>query len=747
MRNQSTPSILTPEAAAELADFARACKAAARAVSLYPNGHPAIAASLGRLAQVTSRLTAAGPFRMQVAADRLLVGGAAAPKTDAAVGELADLLHRHLIGGLTVNAGVDADSWRTLLLLLARSPEDIRSDGGIAHLWGTAGGPSIEIDEIDYAEVLREKQGLAAAIEHIVAAAMAGPQLQMDDSGMRLLLEIVSDQEKLDELMTKLVEATAKTGVDAHTGAFLKLVQALAEWVGANEPSRLEGALNQLGRAAGRLTADGMLSLLARRTKPETAAAEGKMAADAEERTTRLAAEVIDRMPDAAIATFVAGSVIAEHGATERLAHAFQALVPDTHKQRQLLALAQEEVAASEIGKEENFQDLWGRVESMLASYSDKGFVSDDYARELSAARTQPLDVERTSDDPPERIAAWLVTVADAALRSLDHQLLVDLLRIEDDPLRWRDISETAATHAEDLVRVGYFDQAWNLADAIVEHGLQQEARKPHATAALERLGKGSMMKHVATHLRGADDAGYERFRRLCLAIGTPVIAPLAEALAAEQDARSRRRLRDILVGFGARGRESVQQLMNSSNWEVRRTAAYLLREFGGSEGLKELIPLLTDSEPLVQREAVQGLVWNGSQEAARILLAGITSATGRSHDALLNELASIKDERAAPVFIYMLKHTNWRAQTALHLLAIEALGSSGAAAAVEPLKAALYEGTWWSPGPTKRLRAAAAQALRRIGTPGALEVLREALSTGPRGVRAAARAEVPRLG
>jgi HEAT repeat protein len=148
-----------------------------------------------------------------------------------------------------------------------------------------------------------------------------------------------------------------------------------------------------------------------------------------------------------------------------------------------------------------------------------------------------------------------------------------------------------------------------------------------------------------------------------------------------------------------------------------------------------------------VQREAVQGLAWNGSQEAARILLQAITSATGRSRDALLNELGSIRDERAAPVFIYMLKHTNWRAQTALHLLAVEALGSSGAAAAVEPLKVALYEGSWWSPGPTKRLRTAAALALRKIGTAAALEALREASENGPRGVRAAARAEVTRHG
>ena len=68
----------------------------------------------------------------------------------------------------------------------------MRADGGIKHLWATAGGPSIEIEEIDYAEVLREKQGVAATAEQIIAAALAGAPLELDDSGMRLLLDIVA---------------------------------------------------------------------------------------------------------------------------------------------------------------------------------------------------------------------------------------------------------------------------------------------------------------------------------------------------------------------------------------------------------------------------------------------------------------------------------------------------------------------------------------------------------------------------
>jgi HEAT repeat protein len=251
------------------------------------------------------------------------------------------------------------------------------------------------------------------------------------------------------------------------------------------------------------------------------------------------------------------------------------------------------------------------------------------------------------------------------------------------------------------------------------------------------------MMKHVSTHLRGADDASYERFTALCHAIGPSIIPPLAEVLSSEQDARSRRRLHDILFGFGGRGREAVRQLLNAANWEVRRTAASLLREFGGSEGLKELIPLLTDHEPLVQREAVQGLVMIGSDEASRTLLQAVTSASGRTRGTLLSELAGLRDERAAPLFCYLVRHTNRRKEPQLYLSSIEALGTFGGPDAVEALKVALHHGDWQAPFQTRRLRAAAAQALRRIGTPAALDVLREASTHGPRGVRSAARSQL----
>jgi hypothetical protein len=732
MAEPARPAALAPDAAARLAEFARACKAAARAVSLYPAGHPAIGTTLGRLLQVSTSITEQGPYRFQVMADTLVVGGAVPLKPDPAVGELAELLHRQMIGGVTLNPGADPESWRTLLLLLARAPEEVRADGGIKHLWTTAGGPSIELQEIDYAEVLREKQGVAATAEQIVAAALSGARLQLDDSGMRLLLDIVQDPARLHELMAEIDHSVSEHGADAQAAVFLTLMKGLTEYLAKHEPQRLDTMFGSMGQAAGQLSAEAMLKLLDQRNRQEAMVG-----------SINVPGAVMDRMSDESISHFVASSVIKERGATERLAHAFQALVPDVDRQRQLLGLAEAEVGSQAAG--EGFEALWERVEVMLTSYSDEQYVSEQYARELSSARTRPVEVEGISDDPPERIAVWLGTVSDASLRSLDHELLLDLLSIEAEPARWRDIAETAAVHAEDLVRVGYFDQAWQLADTVVREGQRLAGRAAHATAALERFGRGTTMRHVAAHLRGSEDGPFERFKALCHAIGPPVIPALAEVLSSEKDARARRRLRDILAGFGPRGRDAVQRLMHAPNWEVRRTAAFLLREIGGAEGLKALIPLLTDTEPLVQREAVQGLVSDGSDEASRQLMLAISSATGRSRETLVMELSSIRDERAGPVFSYLVRHLDRGKESQLYMTALGALGSFGGPDAAEALKAALHEGDFWAPMATRRFRAAAAQALRRLGTPAALDVLREASSTGSRGVRSAARSELSR--
>src|SRR5918998_303830 len=98
---------LSSEEALRLAEFARACKAAARVVSLYPATHPAIQTSLGRVADSAARLRSQGVAVLTVLPGSVLLDGRAAARPDPSLGELASLLHDHLVGELRLNGELD----------------------------------------------------------------------------------------------------------------------------------------------------------------------------------------------------------------------------------------------------------------------------------------------------------------------------------------------------------------------------------------------------------------------------------------------------------------------------------------------------------------------------------------------------------------------------------------------------------------------------------------------------------------
>jgi len=730
--SQGAPPPLAPQDAARLTEFARACKAAARAVVLYPAGHPAIAATLGRIEQITSAANMPQPMKVTVHPDVLLLDAQAPARVDAAVVELAALLHSHLIGELTIRAGGDQEAWRTFLLLLARAPEAVRTDGGIARVWTTMAGRHVELREIDYAEVLRERTvGEQAVWDRVLANCLQGSAFELDEEAVRELLGIAGDADKLTELMTAL-EGKAEGGTTARAAALLHMLRGIIEAVTKTEPDRVEPVLHTMATAVGQLTPETLVGLLTHHEQED-----GRQVMNA----------VVSRMTDHTIATFVARNVVQEGTATDRLAQAFQTLVRDPDDRQRLLTLAHDDVAESPMGGADGFESVWDLVaQKLLTSYSDRPFVSEDYAHELSRARTQAVEVEHIADDPPERVSTWLGTVATTALRALDLTLLLDLLRIEDDDDRWGELMVPVVRLLEDLLLVGDFDAAIELVAVLVDQAASgsSPARRPHATTAIDLLISGPMMRHITTHLATIDEAQFDRVKGMCVSLGEVLVRPLTETLTIEERPRTRERLTAILIAFGAVGRRHVERLKGSPNALVRRTAIYLLREFGGSEALPELTELLDDSEQQVQREAVRAILNIATDAAYRILEQALTSGTERSRDAIMQSLSVVRDERATPLYAYILRRIDHRGPLKpVYLKAIEALGTLKDPEGVEPLKEALYKGEWWAPRRTALLRGAAAAALSRIGTAEAQAVLEEASVSPLRGVRTAAKAHL----
>jgi HEAT repeat protein len=726
---------------ARLTEFARGLKAAARAVTLYPKGHPAIAATLGRVVQITSPASLAAPLRIAVLADALTVDGQSLPRPDAAVSELAAILHSQLIGEMLVHPGGEVDDWRNFLLILGRPPEEVRAEGGIARLWTTMAGRHVELREIDYAEVLRERRrGEAAAWEEIIVNCLQGDASDLDEEAIGALIEAASDPEKLRDLIATLEAKAVEMGrgATARAAAILRLMSGLVEALAKRNPEQVEPILNNLASAVGHVGPDVMVSLLSNTTPGPN----GEQAA-----TGALVKDVVGRMTDESIAGFVSRNALAEDTSIDRVAQAFQTLVVDEERRERLLTMAHDEAAQSPLGRADNFETMWDRVaEKLLKSYSDKPYVSDAYGRELSNARTQAISVDQTADDPPERKTAWLRTVATSELRKLDLTLVLDLLRIEEDDERWAALMKPVVALLEDLFLVGDFEGAEALLALLVteSHTAPATDRTRTAKAAVDALLAGAMMRHLSVHLATVDDLQFERVKAMLLTLGEILIQPLVEALLTEERPRTRERLTAMLVGFGAIAKREFERLKNSPNAAVRRTAIHLLREFGGSDALPELTELLNDKEQGVQRDAVRAIVNIGTEEAYQVLQEALATGTPQSRDAIMQSIGVVRDERAAPLYVYILRHVDHRGQLGwIYARAIDALGSLKDPDSVPALKDALYRGEWWAPRRTAALRAAAASALARIGTTAATLALEEAAQTGPRGARVAARAQL----
>jgi len=680
----STSAPLDPKEAARLVDFARACKGAARAVVLYPEGHAAIAATLNRIVDLTSPASLASPMTLTVLPDNLALGDHSDPRPDTAIVELAELLHGHRIGQITVHPGGTPDAWHRFLRLLGRAPDSLRAEGGVSRVWTAMAGRHVELREIDYVDALREREGAEPA--------------------------------DWASLVRNCLEG------QASAAALIRAWRSVIDQVSATDPDRVETVLREMASAVDGLSPEMLLGVLEGSDDPQ------------------LVDAVMSRISDGAIARFVARNV-SEPGATpERLARAVQVLAPERHRQQRVLSRAREEIDRSPAAASSDVSSLWQKLTEQLATTTD-----GTYGRELSDARARAVDVEEVSDDPPERIAAWLGTVSPTALRALDLTLVLDLLRIDQDGARWATLMNSVNRLLEDLLLVGDFDAARKLVTVLVEEAAsQQSPRRRHAIDAIKVLIDGSMVHHITAQLATIEEAQFDVAKTMCLSLGGVIVRPLVEALSAEARPATRERLAAILVALGPVARRTVEQLKGSGDPVLRRTALYLLLELGGDEALPDVGEILNDTDPQARREALRSILKIGSDRAFVILEQALAEATPRSRDAIVQAICGVRDERATALFTHVVRHVDHRGALApIYMRAVKSLGALRDGSAVAPLHDVLYRGEWWAPRRTAALRAAAAEALARIGTPDAIGVLEEACAHGSRGVRAAARAHL----
>lgn len=726
------PDPVSPDTARHIVALARACRASARAIALYPPEHPAVGASLAHVTDAATAAAAAGEFRLNVLPDMFTIDGRTLPKPDQAASELATMLHQHQIGQISILPQCSAEEWRRFLALVALPPDQTRRRGGLSRLWASEGQARIAVRQIDYETLLRGRlQGEDATWKAIVANCLEGDAHACDEWLTSLLLEALDDPEMAAQLLSALQERSASGGSRAPI-VMAGLLRAMAEFVSHTQPDQLEEVLHAMADIAARLPTDALTAMATHARH------------DAKADTAAFLQRLGERMTDQSIADRIVEALRDGQGASKPLADFIAVFAPGSDRRSSVLTIARDALEHAAETPGATPVDLTGQIEQLLKGHDDKPFVSDAYAKELWQAAERAVDLDHDATDPAPVVAEWTASVADGRVRLLDAHLLVDMMGLKRDYVAWREVAALAVARTSVLVVVGDFEAAAFLVEAL---RLQQEDHptpdiREAAHQTLDGLLNADLMRRVASHLDTSDTGLALAAKRFCQAVGPSVVPMLAETLSREDRTRSRQHLIGILTSFGAAGRDVIERLMQSPNAAVRRTAVLLLREFGGFDALPQLEAMLYDHEPHVQREATRAIAMMGVEPAYQTLTRALVKGTDAVRTALTGVLCSLPVDEAAAALAHLVTKAPMRGVMApVHERALQRLGAAQGAVVVTALGDALRRGSLVAPLRTHTLRRQAADALARIGTTEALEQLHATAVGGTWGMRSAAKA------
>jgi len=693
----ATQTVQKPTQVPGIMEFARAFRAASRAVGFYPPSHPATLTALESVLVAAKPLTEHGSLCLTILPDTFLAGGVPIDGSERLVGEMSMTLHRHGIGALNLNGRATVDSWRALFTLLSLPPEDVRANGGFQRQWKAFRHHGPGVLEIDFGELLRGRVGG----DYSELAAVIGHYLDTAGVGLSLANDVLAT-------LTRALESAPDD--EAAVNALVGQLRTAAHLVRVLQPERFDEVFERAATLAAHVNERVMAGLLARR-----GTAEAMLGA------LDVVGAFLDRIPNDAAARFLAGAIVEARGATVELTETLTRLLPDAGRRREVTQAAQQSVA-QDVTFEGGILERWAEIEQQLESYSDRQFVPDPYARELHSARSRAATAFRTFDDPDERISAWVSSIDDTAVRSLDLSLLGDLSRVETDPLRWRDVLAILRGHVFDAAETGDWDGSAAAAEAIARVATDQAdaARAPQAGDVLHECGRNWVAEEALARMEEGRPDQVDGCMRLLNALGPGIIPSLVRRWAVAADPEARQRLEAVVIRLGHQGRHALAEMLPSGDLDQRCAAVRLLLRAGGHEHLPVLETMLTDPSTRLQQEALAALAGASIEQGRELAARGIARAGDERMGPLLDMLGRLGSERAVPVLRHLVRQVDLK-RTPMPLLRqmIDGLQRGRSALAADGLARLFEPALWRAPFRLFRVRSAAMKALRVMGTPG----------------------------
>lgn len=718
--------------------LARSLVTAARSWTLYPPRHPALLASVERLAGILRETTRGQVFGFGVTPDTLLVGGAAAPVADPSVGEAAAWLHERDILRLTFIGDVPADDLHALLGLLAEDTAAVRTRGGPAKAWGTAGHQSISIEQIDFSHVLDDRE-----VEHparrkdelwrAIVQAVTHRHKMLDEMIQQRLLEIAGDVGAIgnlaDDVMAPARTADGSPMLTSQAAAVVAAYRHLVAIVDVMAPERRTEVMHNLAVATAQLDPRVIMEML---TGPVESGPGGG--------TVEIRKGLAAAFDDFKVAQLLATTLAIDGQATDRLANVFDTIAPDEPRKRRVLTMTRSMLSETSFGKTNQFQTLWTSMEELLLTYNEKPFVAADYKIGLDevGARAEAM----AAGELPEELRELVDTLSQDNVRRLSVALLIDLLTLESDPVRAPELARDVAALCEDLLLAGDYEAAVMVTRALSTQASDRAAVTSEGSrVALDGLTRTAAFVEAVELLGDMETREADRFQAVCVHIGPAATDALRGLLEVEALTAGRSRATAVIRTYGGRAATRLSPLVSSPQWYTQRNAADVLGELRSAESVPLLQPLLRGSDPRVTLAAVRALSNIDDPAAARAVHTVLRAAAGEQRQAVIAALVAERDRRVVPLLVRILNESEpLGADHAIVIETLGAIGQIGGDEAVPHVAAVMRHRRWLARKKVRTLKQASLDALRAVGSPAAEAAITDAAAHGDRLLRKLAR-------
>lgn len=628
-----------------LPELARELLRAARAWAMYPATHPAASASIDRLHELLSELTADTRLRVGITPHHLTLDDQEPEAPNPIVAEAAKLLHGRDLLQLTFETHVSKAELRALIGLLKSDVATLRERGGPARVWRAIDSPTIRVEQLDYRKVMERTGSAESTVNRddrwkaIVKCMLE--RRTLDAASQQQVLEISHDADALEALVED-VQAPMRSAdgspiVTAQAAAVLNAYRQISEIVAVRAPDAEATVLRTAADVSQRLSPAVMAEMI--RLDDDLRDDGG----------SRIGSRLVATMDEASLGGLLADVATQNQASTDRLGRIIN-LLDDSERKQAVLAETRTALSRKLQDEPERLQDIWSSIEHLSSASDATKYTPTAYGAQLAHAAERAHSM---LGDLPPQLEGWLETIRSDQIRQLTLTLLTDLLALDPTDEQADAIVGDLGEAAEDLLAAGDYAAVLSVVERLTATRDGRTRGHRAAAGALQRLATGTALEEASMLLDAMSVEGYERFRRICVALGPTAVDALRQCLTVPRPESTR--LVEILRALGEESIARLAPLVHHPDPQTSVRLARLLGLMASAECLPLLENLARSGHQPVSVEATHSLLMIGDPRSAKLVTQILRTSSPTHRSTILAGIATGLAPECGPLLVQVL--------------------------------------------------------------------------------------------